>query len=88
MTSMVDLDGGGELGERRAKARELVAAVHALCERPTDAGAVKAVLAFPLERKAWEGLGDDVDEELAELTTLMPRVLFAVDREGGDARLV
>jgi tetratricopeptide (TPR) repeat protein len=46
----------------------------------SDARVVERLLAYPLDREAWEGLGSDVDEFLSELTPTLGHCLLTLDR--------
>src|SRR5262245_39157172 len=68
MALMTKVNGGRDLRDGRSQLRDLGEAARAFVARPGDANAARAVLAFPLEREAWEGLGPDIDNELLALT--------------------
>src|SRR5262245_28812831 len=77
---MANLDGTGDLQERRSRLKDLGEAARALDARPGDADAARTILAFPLMRKDWEGLGPDIDDELAELTPFVGAALRTLGR--------
>jgi hypothetical protein len=77
---MTDVDGGGDRGERRAKLDDFAEAVRAFRERPAGAGHARRVLSFPLDREAWEGLGEEADERLVEMTPSVGEVLRTLGR--------
>lgn len=55
---------------RRALVKELGEALRGFEARPADLTIYRRLLALPLERSAWEGLGADVDDELLELAPI------------------
>jgi tetratricopeptide (TPR) repeat protein len=66
----MDEGGGGAGSAQRAQVKELGELLKAFDERPGDPSLAAKLLAYPLERRAWEGLGEDVDAALVDMALL------------------
>jgi tetratricopeptide (TPR) repeat protein len=79
---MMDEGGGGAGSAQRAQVKELGELLKAFDERPGDPSLAAKLLAYPLERRAWEGLGEDVDAALVDMALLAGNAARAFGKQG------